>query len=223
MDDDVANDGDATMDRRALIKKVGVAGAVAWTAPVVMDSVLSPAAAQSAPPPPGPTPFDYTEDFEGVVGGGSPITSGPSYFTYGAGPLTGAPGWNVTAGSVDAIDVGNTFPYDTGGFVADSTVIELGGSGTGAGTLVWSVNIPGAQNVILEFDWKNPSANGATVTVAQGGTIFGPSALAAGQNSVVSFSSGSFAAGNGPLTITFAGSGANNAGAIIDNVRIYSA
>ena len=47
--DDVAGGGDSTLDRRALIKKIGVAGAVAWTAPVVMDSVLSPAAAQSGP------------------------------------------------------------------------------------------------------------------------------------------------------------------------------
>ena len=42
--------GDHSLDRRSLIKKVGVAGAAAWVAPVVIESLVSPAAAASIPP-----------------------------------------------------------------------------------------------------------------------------------------------------------------------------
>jgi len=37
------------IDRRSLIKKAGIAGAAAWVAPMVLDSVLSPASAASLP------------------------------------------------------------------------------------------------------------------------------------------------------------------------------
>jgi hypothetical protein len=39
-----------SLDRRSLIKKVGIAGAAAWVAPVVIESVISPASAASIPP-----------------------------------------------------------------------------------------------------------------------------------------------------------------------------
>jgi hypothetical protein len=39
-----------TFDRRSMLKKVGVAGAAAWVAPVVIESLVSPAAAASIPP-----------------------------------------------------------------------------------------------------------------------------------------------------------------------------
>ena len=38
------------LDRRSLIKKAGIAGAAAWVAPMVLDSVLSPASAASLAP-----------------------------------------------------------------------------------------------------------------------------------------------------------------------------
>ena len=38
-------DTSATIDRRALIRRGVVAGAVAWTAPVIVGSIASPAAA----------------------------------------------------------------------------------------------------------------------------------------------------------------------------------
>jgi hypothetical protein len=38
------------IDRRSLIKKAGIAGAAVWAAPMVLDSVLSPASAASLPP-----------------------------------------------------------------------------------------------------------------------------------------------------------------------------
>jgi hypothetical protein len=41
---------DHSMDRRSLIKKVGIAGAAAWVAPVVIESMVSPASAASLPP-----------------------------------------------------------------------------------------------------------------------------------------------------------------------------
>jgi hypothetical protein len=40
------------IDRRTLIRRAVGAGMVAWTAPVVLDSFASPAAAQTIPPPP---------------------------------------------------------------------------------------------------------------------------------------------------------------------------
>jgi hypothetical protein len=42
--------GERGLDRRALIKRAGIAGAVAWTTPVVLDSLLSPAGAFSGTP-----------------------------------------------------------------------------------------------------------------------------------------------------------------------------
>ena len=38
------------LDRRSLIKKAGIAGAAAWVAPMVIDSMISPASAASLPP-----------------------------------------------------------------------------------------------------------------------------------------------------------------------------
>ena len=42
--------GEHSLDRRSLIKKVGIAGAAAWVAPVVIESLISPASAASIPP-----------------------------------------------------------------------------------------------------------------------------------------------------------------------------
>jgi hypothetical protein len=45
----MADEGRPGLSRRNLIKAAGVAGAVAWTAPVIIDSLSSPAAAVTAP------------------------------------------------------------------------------------------------------------------------------------------------------------------------------
>jgi hypothetical protein len=42
--------GEGGLGRRSLIKKAGIVGAAAWAAPMVLDSVLSPASAASLPP-----------------------------------------------------------------------------------------------------------------------------------------------------------------------------
>ena len=54
--DEASSDGAAeaasdqhSLDRRSLIKKVGIAGAAAWVAPVVIESMVSPASAASIP------------------------------------------------------------------------------------------------------------------------------------------------------------------------------
>lgn len=44
-----ARDSRRVLDRRTLIKGAAIAGAAAWTAPVIIDSLVSPAAASSAP------------------------------------------------------------------------------------------------------------------------------------------------------------------------------
>jgi hypothetical protein len=46
----VAGPDQHSLDRRSLLKKVGIAGAAAWVAPVVIESLVSPAAAASIPP-----------------------------------------------------------------------------------------------------------------------------------------------------------------------------
>jgi hypothetical protein len=42
--------GEHSLDRRSLIKKAGIAGAAAWVAPVVIESMISPASAASLAP-----------------------------------------------------------------------------------------------------------------------------------------------------------------------------
>jgi hypothetical protein len=46
----VEDDGARGIDRRTLIKRGAVVGAVAWTAPVIIESISSPAGAITAPP-----------------------------------------------------------------------------------------------------------------------------------------------------------------------------
>jgi hypothetical protein len=48
VEDDVF--GPRGLDRRSLIKKAGIVGAAAWVAPMVIDSMISPASAASIPP-----------------------------------------------------------------------------------------------------------------------------------------------------------------------------
>lgn len=43
--DDATADARAPIDRRALIRRAAIAGAVAWTAPIIIESVVSPAGA----------------------------------------------------------------------------------------------------------------------------------------------------------------------------------
>ena len=42
--------GSPTIDRRTMIKRAAAASALTWTAPLVIDSLVSPAAAATAPP-----------------------------------------------------------------------------------------------------------------------------------------------------------------------------
>jgi hypothetical protein len=49
MGNDTAEETRSGLDRRTLIKRAAAAGAVAWTAPVILDSLSSPAAAASCP------------------------------------------------------------------------------------------------------------------------------------------------------------------------------
>jgi hypothetical protein len=53
MADDFTNDERRGLSRRDMIKAAGIAGAAAWTAPVIIDSLSSPAAAGSVCQPPG--------------------------------------------------------------------------------------------------------------------------------------------------------------------------
>ena len=50
MPDDLGSDAQLGLDRRAIIKRAAAAGAVAWTAPLLVDSFASPAAAATVAP-----------------------------------------------------------------------------------------------------------------------------------------------------------------------------
>ena len=227
MHDDVANDGDAApMDRRALIKKIGVAGAVAWTAPVVMDSVRSPAAAQSVPGGGGGcTPFTpYATSFAGVsnTGGGPGFPPPQEFETYDSGEQLGTTGWFVGGGAganVDAVTLPGLY---SAGFAGNGSLIDLGGTGN---TVPASISRQFAMGCAaahtFEFDWKNQSAANAVLT-----------------NSGSSFSTDSFTltTGTGPtadqqvsfttttdndsVTITFTQGDATNTGAFVGNFSL---
>jgi hypothetical protein len=80
------NSSSGGLDRRQLIQRAAVAGAVAWTAPVVLDSLASPAAAASqcaAGITPSTNPITVPYLSGGYKGTGK--TTNPYSFTTGAG------------------------------------------------------------------------------------------------------------------------------------------
>ena len=88
----MTEESDPSIGRRAMIKRAAVAGAVAWTAPVIVDSVASPAAAGTAPV--GANSIQITSSNTNCSPAGYPAANSlpsacisPSSYT-GAGPVT---------------------------------------------------------------------------------------------------------------------------------------
>ncbi len=113
--------GSKGIDRRALIKGAAVAGAAAWTAPMIIDSLASPAAAGT----PGPCVKNYYAriNFTGCanIGGGNQCFS-PS----------GVLGCDVSPGGNPVIATFNSGYYiltlqDGCTFTASSDVAQFGG------------------------------------------------------------------------------------------------
>jgi hypothetical protein len=111
------------LSRRDMIKGAAVAGAAAWTAPVILDSLTSPAAAGSACEPPG-----------------TMNTSGASaIFTIGAGSTvywTWIANGTTTCASAPGIPDDSTFP---------SAVTACGGTvqvDTSNGVIYWNGSVP---------------------------------------------------------------------------------
>ena len=67
-------DGERGLSRRDLIKRGVIAGGLAWTAPVLVQSMTSPAGAQTSPAPPDTTTTTSTTTAPPVIG---PSTVGP--------------------------------------------------------------------------------------------------------------------------------------------------
>lgn len=154
------------MDRRSLIKRGAAAGAAAWTAPLILDSVVSPAGAQSAPPPPPPDPvatgIRFVNASTSSNAGAFAVT-----LTYGGPPTATTatssppvPGGNTRqyTASVQLIDQnGDPFANDSGG----SIVVGITRSGGNGGPTPNSLTILNGASV---------SSGSTTMTFANGST-----------------------------------------------------
>jgi hypothetical protein len=61
-EDEVADESDPSVSRRALLRRGAVVGGIAWTAPIIVQSLASPAGAQVSPAPPPPDRDDDDDD-----------------------------------------------------------------------------------------------------------------------------------------------------------------
>jgi len=117
------------LSRRDMIKVASVAGVAAWTAPMIIGSVTSPAAAASGAPLPCSWTYVFfkvgsTVYYTGISGGGNTCNSGSSNngspnpvcvtcngVTYSMSNFTGGQGGSaghLQAGGSDATDVGTS-------------------------------------------------------------------------------------------------------------------
>jgi hypothetical protein len=61
----MADEPDPSVSRRALLRRGAVVGGIAWTAPIIVQSLTSPAGAQVSPAPPPPDDVDDDDDERG--------------------------------------------------------------------------------------------------------------------------------------------------------------
>jgi hypothetical protein len=60
----MVDEQDPSVSRRALLRRGAVVGGIAWTAPIIVQSLTSPAGAQVSPAPPPPDDNDDDDDDE---------------------------------------------------------------------------------------------------------------------------------------------------------------
>lgn len=158
------------MDRRSLIKRGAAAGAAAWTAPLILDSVVSPAGAQSAPSPPPPDPpvatgIRFVNASTSSSGGAFAVT-----LTYGGSPTATTatssppvPGGNTRqyTASVQLIDqYGAPFVNDSGGSIVVG-ITRTGGNGGPTPNSLTILNGASVSSGSTTMAFANGSAQGA--------------------------------------------------------------
>jgi hypothetical protein len=152
-----------------------------------------------------------------------------SFETPDTGVFVTDPGAGWTTSNVDFVD--NGF-FGSGFAYAGSQVVDLVGTGT-SGSL--SQIFAAASGQLYNFSFRytgnvrlTPSAQTVTATITDGSSsIFSTGSLAApdgaGFSSNWQLFSGTFIGTGNPLTVTFAGTGAGNEGAALDDVQISAA
>ena len=163
------------MDRRSLIKRGAVAGAAAWTAPLVLDSVFSPAAAQSAgPPDPRALAIATGIRFVGAANQSASVT-----VTYGGTPTA------TTATSSAAVPSGNGrffrasvqlidqygAPFVNTGATITVTITRTGGNGGPTPASLTILNGASTSGAFTTMTFANGSTQGALNAAA---TVGGP-------------------------------------------------
>ncbi len=158
--DPVDGDGHTGLNRRQMIKAAGIVGAAAWTAPMIIDSLASPAAAATA------TPGCYQIHYS-VISNSCSAT--PSVAGVGCTPLTGTtcgtPAASIPANTLaclsqtaptpcgtDSTDASNAITFTVGAGCSCKIVAAAGRrtSGIGAQCSV-SATINGTNKAVI-FD-----------------------------------------------------------------------
>jgi hypothetical protein len=163
------------IDRRSLIKRGAVAGAAAWTAPLILDSALSPAAAQSAGPPDPPAPAVATGiRFVNASNQGGNVT-----LSYGGTPTatTAASSAAVPSGngrffqaSVQLIDQYGA-PFVNTGATITVTITRTGGNGGPTPASLSILNGASTSSLPSSMTFANGNTQGALNAAA---TVGGP-------------------------------------------------
>src|SRR5262245_44086051 len=128
-----------SLDRRALIKRAAIVGGVAWTAPLIIDSIASPAAAASAN---CPSAINVSGNGAALVTGSVLVPAGckVAFTIVGGGGGTGsnsATGGGTSTslgGEIAAQASGYTLTYFAGGVGAPGSAGTGGTGGNGYGT-----------------------------------------------------------------------------------------
>src|SRR5918995_535007 len=133
------------IDRRTLIKRAGAAGAVAWTAPVILGSLTSPAAALTCG---GCFRFQIVSDFDCFRAGGVAQTEGVSTISP-CGTLSAAgctSPTNVPAGA-PADDFQGGVCTDIPGFQLDCKRVNVTFGFSTSGSCTWGGGGPAMRPV----------------------------------------------------------------------------
>ena len=163
------------MDRRSLIKRGAVAGAAAWTAPLILDSVLTPAAAQSAGPPAPQAAVATGIRFVSAANQNGNVT-----LTYGGTPTA------TTATSSTAVPNGNGrffrafvqlidqfgAPFVNTGATITVAITRTGGNGGPTPASLTILNGASTSAVFTNMTFANGNTQGAlNATATVGGAV----------------------------------------------------
>jgi hypothetical protein len=160
-DTDVGDDANTTerrgLDRRTLIKRAGIAGAAAWTAPVILDSLASPAGATTSCAgtlilnPLGATYVNTTANQSSYTISGLTATSGMILIIAATLQNPGPPAFSVAGGVISGTSkLVSTSVVGTG--ATGYTVWAHSAAGSGAtGDVTVTVAPSGGDEIILRM------------------------------------------------------------------------